>query len=103
MAKNKKVDPIEKLTRLVTDELHEMRSWLTHQFERVGERFERVEKRLEHLETDMRDLKEGVRRVGHDTEEIKDEVQAMSRAVDKDAETIVGHESRIKRLETRVR
>ncbi len=73
--------------------------WLSNQFRRVGERFERIETRLEHLETDSRDLKEGLRRVEHDASEIKDEMQAMSRAVDKDAETIVEYGRRIKKLE----
>jgi septation ring formation regulator EzrA len=99
MAKEKKIDSVDKLAALMADEFHEMHTWLSHQFERVGERFERVETRLEHIEADSRDFKEGLRRIEHDTGEIKSEMQAVSRAVDKDAETIVEHDRRIKKLE----
>ena len=93
------MDPIDKLAALMTDGFHDMKAEMSRQFGRVGEKFERVEKRLEHLETDARDLKEGVRRLEYDSGEMKEELHAVARAVDSDAETIISHETRIKKLE----
>ena len=84
MAK-RKVDSIEKLATLVEEG-----------FEEVGAEIGDLDKKITE---ETRDIKERLRLLEYDTNEIKDEVRAISKAVDKDAVKIINHDSRIKRLE----
>ena len=92
MMKKSNVDSIEKLATLMAEGFEHV----DEQFEGVGEKVADLDKKLGQ---EMRDIKERLRRLEHDPGEIKDELRAVTRAVDKDAVTLIRHESRIKHLE----
>ena len=56
------------------------------------EGFETMNGKVDALSSDMRDVK-------RDTADIKDDLEAHGKAIDKDAKTIINHETRIKKLE----
>lgn len=99
MSKKNSIDSFDQLASVVAEEFNELHTWLFEQFRHVGNRFERVEMRLEHLEADNKGLKEGLGRIEYDVTEIKTETQAMSRAVDKDAEAILELDRRVTKIE----
>ncbi len=102
MAKGK-VDTIEKLAELMVNEFHDMRTDMNNRFEHMDHRLELSESRLENLEVDNRDMKHSLRNIELDTGAMKDELRVISRAVDKDAATIIKHGKRLKRHDTRLK
>ena len=54
---------------------------------------------FEEVRADMADLKHDVTDVKKDTAEMKVDLKAQGKAIDKDAVTLINHESRIKKLE----
>lgn len=81
MAKEKKVDTIEKLATL------------------MAEGFDEVNLALGHVQDDVRSLRYDVKELKSDVAEIKRDITAHGKAIDKDALALINHERRISKLE----
>ena len=62
-------------------------------------RFDQVYLHLHALRIDMKEIRETQKADGGVLDEIRDTLEAVTKAVDKDAVTIIDHESRIRTLE----
>ena len=88
MAKEKKIDTIEKLAALVAEG-----------FADVESKFEEVNLTLGHVQDDVRSLRYDVKELKSDVGEIKRDITAHGKAIDKDALALINHERRISKLE----
>lgn len=95
MAKGKKVDSIEKLATLVAEGFEELKADIGEL--RVSSHM--LKRDVEGLKDDVRELRVDVREVKRTTSDLKEDFEAHSKAVDKDATTIVDLVSRVKKLE----
>src|SRR3989338_7838070 len=95
MAKGKKIDSIEKLATLVAEGFEGVKADMgelrvdSHMFKRD----------VEGLKDDVRELRVDMREVKRNVADIKENIEAQEKAVDKDAVTLINHETRIKKLE----
>lgn len=64
-----------------------------------GDHFNFVFRQLTSLREDVKEIRETQKADGEVLDEIRDELSAVSKAVDKDAVTTLDHERRISRLE----
>jgi len=88
MAKEKKIDTIEKLATLMVEG-----------FAEVENKFEEVNLTLGHVQDDIRSLRYDVKELRSDVGEIKRDLTAHGKAIDKDALALINHERRISKLE----
>ena len=93
--------------KLSTDEFQE---FVVEQFEKLSDRVEIIEGGLTEIHTELgsvhvecadirNEMRIGFREVRKDVGEIKDILEPLVKAVDRDAETLVKHGQRITRLE----
>ena len=85
MAKEKKIDTIEKLAALVADSVADLKDELNQ--------------RLDHIQDDVQTIRYDVKDLKTDMAEVKAELKGHGRAIDKDALALINHERRIKKLE----
>src|SRR3990167_2346451 len=95
MAKGKKIDSIEKLATLVAEGFEELKADMGAL--RVDNHM--LKRDVEGLKDDVRELRVDMREVKRDVSDIKENIEAQEKAVDKDAVTLINHETRIKHLE----
>ena len=69
------------------------------ELKRIDGRFELIYPHLSALRKDVTEIKEVQKADGEILDEIRDEMEAISKAVDKDAVAILDHENRITKLE----
>jgi len=92
MAKEKKVDTIDKLAALMEESFTDLKAEL-------DSRFEEVNLSLGHVQDDVRSLRYDVKELKSDGGEIKRDITAHGKAIDKDALALINHERRISKLE----
>jgi len=95
MAKGKKIDPIDKLATLMKEGFDELKA-------DIGELHvngHMLKREIEGLKDDVRELRVDSREIKRDISDIKESLEAQGKAVDKDAVTLINHETRIKKLE----
>ncbi|MBI4128412.1 MAG: hypothetical protein HY460_00035 [Parcubacteria group bacterium] len=95
MAKGKKIDSIEKLATLVAEGFEELKADMGAL--RVDNHM--LKRDVEGLKDDVRELRVDTREVKRDIADLKENIEAQEKAVDKDAVTLINHETRIKHLE----
>lgn len=88
MAKQKKIDSIEKLAALMAEG-----------FADVESKFEEVNLTLGHIQDDIRSVRYDVKELRTDVGEVKRDITAHGKAIDKDALALINHERRISKLE----
>lgn len=94
MAKKK-----ELTLRDVFETINERFNFVATHFKKVDEQFGTVFAQLHALHDNMKELQEGQKQHDGRFDEIEESLEAISKAVDKDAITIISHERRIRSLE----
>ncbi|OGG52736.1 hypothetical protein A3H16_00405 [Candidatus Kaiserbacteria bacterium RIFCSPLOWO2_12_FULL_53_8] len=92
MAKGKKIDTIEKLATLMENGFSDLR-------EELDSRFEEVNLALGHVQDDVRSVRYDVKDLKTEVAEIKADLKAHGKAIDKDSLTLINHDRRISKLE----
>jgi len=95
MAKGKKIDSIEKLATLVAEGFEELKADMGE----LRADSHMLKRDVEGLKDDVHELRVDMREVKRDVSDIKENIEAQGKAVDKDAVSLVNHETRIKHLE----
>src|SRR3989338_10743924 len=95
MAKGKKIDSIEKLATLVAEGFEELKADMGAL--RVDNHM--LKRDVEGLKDDVSELRVDMREEKRDLSDIKENTEAHGKAIDKDAVTLINHETRIKKLE----
>lgn len=83
----------------ILDAMNERFNFVSTQFKKVDDRFDSVYMQLTALHADIKEIRERQKADGEVLDEVRDTLDGVSKAVDKDAVTIIKHEQRIKILE----
>lgn len=90
---------IEPTLKDILESVNEKFNLVFTEFAHVNKQFALLSKNILSLHEDIRDIKESQKADSEILDEVRDTLEAVAKAVDKDAVTIISHERRLKVLE----